>query len=183
MMDEYDFISLDRNRFDHCQVMFRICGTPEGTSDKLFDSWGNVYFRETGIAPIVTVLQGDTEPHNGVAVVFFKRQSLDYTVVEIGVVVDELHRNKGAGKLSVMNGMCAAAEAGYRFCVARILDDNEASIALFKSCGFIRGSWQNFWDVWPDRKEPHDNSGYYYAPCVIAQCDAIVRQHNKGELK
>ena len=58
------------------------------------------------------------------------------TTVEDSVYVDADHRAKGVGRALLGELTRLATERGFHTIIGRVVGDNEASIALHRSCGF-----------------------------------------------
>jgi phosphinothricin acetyltransferase len=88
-----------------------------------------------GAHPAVVAVDDDTLTGFGSLSVFRDRAAYAATV-EDSVYVDERFRGRGVGRLLLEELLSLARKQGFHSVIARISDDNAASIALHRRCGF-----------------------------------------------
>jgi phosphinothricin acetyltransferase len=88
-----------------------------------------------GAHPAVVAVDGDTVTGFGSLSVFRDRAAYSGTV-EDSVYVDERFRGRGVGRVLLEELLSLARKQGFHSVIARISDDNAASIALHRRCGF-----------------------------------------------
>jgi len=88
-----------------------------------------------GAHPAVVAVEDGTVAGFGSLSVFRDRAAYAGTV-EDSVYVDERWRGRGVGRILLEELLSLARKQGFHSVVARIADDNAASIALHRRCGF-----------------------------------------------
>lgn len=104
---------------------------PKSTEDflKLFDVHGNRY-------PIYVVEDNKTIIGYGYLSPFSEKEGY-FVTVEDSIYIHHLHRGKGIGKMFLNFLIMEAKKRGFKNMIAKICSENQHSLKLHKSLGFV----------------------------------------------
>ena len=90
-----------------------------------------------GAHPAVVAVDDDGTLTGFGSLSVFRDRAAYAATVEDSIYVDERCRGRGVGRLLLEELLSLARKQGFHSVVARIADDNAASIALHRRCGFV----------------------------------------------